>query len=567
MFLQRLKEYAGRQDDLPPAYYRERPPEFLIELDSRGELLNPAPIDLRGEGSSTTDNLSKVRNMPYIVRRGTHYKPFLLCDQADYTFGWPPSEEDLERTERRHKLYLHMLRECVEQTEVMSVKAVLHFLENAPLRQLEWPENHNERDRFTFRIDGNVWPTKNPAVQEFWADTQVSDNAPLMQCIICGRHKPVLKRLKNMIKGIPGTSSGYAQIISANKAAYESYGLEKSLIAPICASCAESMTSGLGKLLDTRDNHLRVGNGVFVFWTRNEREGIDIRNLLSDPDPRDVRVLLESVWNHQNYLELSDAAFYAAYLTAIQSRVQVRDWLDTTVAQVQHSLARWFSAQRIVGNWGEPPEEAGPLGIHSLAGATVRDMNDLPPNMLRDLVRSALTGQPLPAGILQQVVRRTRAEQTVWRPHAALVKLVLQSQRAIEASLKEDPMSDLDLTNREPAYLCGRLLAEIEAAQRAAIPGAKATVVDRFYGAASTAPASVFGNLLRNTQSHLGKLKRDRPGAYAGIQQRLEQIMASLPGFPRTLSLNEQALFVLGYYHQRASDRAAVTAAREGRSE
>ena len=128
-------------------------------------------------------------------------------------------------------------------------------------------------------------------------------------------------------------------------------------------------------------------------------------------------------------------------------------------------------------------------------------------------------------------------------------------------------MTELGLSNREPAYLCGRLLAEIEAAQRAAIPGAKATVVDRFYGAASTAPASVFGNLLRGTQAHLGKLKRDRPGAYVGIQQRLEEIMSGLQAFPRTLSLDEQALFVLGYYHQRAHDRAAMRAARDKRDE
>ena len=128
-------------------------------------------------------------------------------------------------------------------------------------------------------------------------------------------------------------------------------------------------------------------------------------------------------------------------------------------------------------------------------------------------------------------------------------------------------MMDLDLTNRQPAYLCGRLLAEIEAAQRAAIPGANKTVIDRFFGTASSAPASVFGNLLRGTQAHLGKLKRDRPGTYGGIQRHLEEIMAGLESFPRTLSLDQQALFVLGYYHQRASDRAASTKARTEREE
>lgn len=122
-------------------------------------------------------------------------------------------------------------------------------------------------------------------------------------------------------------------------------------------------------------------------------------------------------------------------------------------------------------------------------------------------------------------------------------------------------MVELDVHNVQPAYLCGRLLAVLESAQRAAIPEAKATIVDRYYGTASTAPATVFGMLLQGAQSHLGKLERDKPGAYQAIQQRLEEVMAGLQGFPRVLNLQEQALFALGYYHQRAEHRAGIKAA------
>ena len=122
-------------------------------------------------------------------------------------------------------------------------------------------------------------------------------------------------------------------------------------------------------------------------------------------------------------------------------------------------------------------------------------------------------------------------------------------------------MSKLDPTMSQPAYLCGRLLAALESAQRRAIPGANTTIVDRYYGTASTAPATVFGALLTGSQAHLSKLRRDRPGAYHAIQEEIEEIMSGLPGFPRTLSLEEQALFALGYYHQRAHHRARARAA------
>jgi hypothetical protein len=59
-----------------------------------------------------------------------------------------------------------------------------------------------------------------------------------------------------------------------------------------------------------------------------------------------------------------------------------------------------------------------------------------------------------------------------------------------------------------PAYKCGRLLAVIERIQSAAIGNPNATLTDRYYGSASTAPASVFGVLLRMTQPHLSKLRK-----------------------------------------------------------
>jgi CRISPR-associated protein Csd1 len=137
-------------------------------------------------------------------------------------------------------------------------------------------------------------------------------------------------------------------------------------------------------------------------------------------------------------------------------------------------------------------------------------------------------------------------------------------------------MVELDPDNQSAAYLCGRLLAVLEEVQERAIPGANATIIDRFFGTASSAPASVFGRLLRGAQPHLAKLERDNRGAYVALQQRLESILSGIKvqragtqytGFPSTLTLQDQGLFSLGYYHQRAADRAGAIAAGRARRE
>ena len=124
-------------------------------------------------------------------------------------------------------------------------------------------------------------------------------------------------------------------------------------------------------------------------------------------------------------------------------------------------------------------------------------------------------------------------------------------------------MTRLDSNNRNPAYLCGRLFATLEGVQRAALGDINATITSRFFGTASSAPASVFGSLLRGSNAHLEKLRKERRGTYEALKERLEEVLQGLDSFPRTLTLQDQGLFSLGYYHQRAADRAAARAYKQ----
>src|SRR5690606_18296655 len=133
----------------------------------------------------------------------------------------------------------------------------------------------------------------------------------------------------------------------------------------------------------------------------------------------------------------------------------------------------------------------------SLAGATVRDLRDISPPTSRSLLRGALGGTPLPLDMLSAAVRRTRAEQRVTAPQAALIKLVLAS---LPGRTQEEHMVELQPDHPSGGYQCGRLLAVLESVQRAALPGIKAGIVDRFYGSASSSPGGVFPRLVRGAQ-------------------------------------------------------------------
>lgn len=118
----------------------------------------------------------------------------------------------------------------------------------------------------------------------------------------------------------------------------------------------------------------------------------------------------------------------------------------------------------------------------------------------------------------------------------------------------------LDPTNTNPAYRFGRLFAVLEKIQEESAGGSgkiNATIRDRYYGAASSSPSTVFPMLLKLKNHHVSKLDErgqkmlyrafsdNRPDDYIG------QVLNAVADIPNHLALQDQGRFALGYYHQR----------------
>ena len=191
-------------------------------------------------------------------------------------------------------------------------------------------------------------------------------------------------------------------------------------------------------------------------------------------------------------------------------------------------------------------------GAWHLLKETARETKDITPLLGGALMRSILEGVNYPLNLYNGVLNRIRAEQAkkdkktgkqiqnVTYLRASILKAVLKRNYGMEV-----PMS-LDTETKEVAYLLGRLFAVLEKAQKDAIPGANSTIKDRFYGAASSTPASVFPRLLRLAQHHIEKAE------YGHVSdRRIAEIMENIANFPAHLNMKQQGLFAIAYYHQR----------------
>jgi CRISPR-associated protein Csd1 len=112
----------------------------------------------------------------------------------------------------------------------------------------------------------------------------------------------------------------------------------------------------------------------------------------------------------------------------------------------------------------------------------------------------------------------------------------------------------------------GRLFAVLESAQYAALGRVNAPISSRYYGSASATPARVFGPLLRGLRHHVADALKQGRGGW--IDGKIGEIMAKLPpNLPRTLRLEEQGRFAIGYYHERASRRLRADETDSGEEE
>lgn len=624
MILRALYDLAEREHLVTDSDFTMTPVAWRVRVSDDGRIISIE--DNRVEEAAVGNKKPRlqprsIRIPRQLGRSGKKAPPAFFVDNAKYVFGIATEDKPFSEDEGREKSgwFRDMVAACATATSDPGALAVLAALDDvrAGRQTVTLPEECVSNHQFAFVLasDVDTCVHDRPAIVAYWREQRTENEAsgsPVsapFQCIVTG--EPVMTPgLFPKVKRVPGGMSSGVSLVSFNASAFESFGWDSNENAALSRTAAEACATALDRLVHpaypTTDGdtlpqrHIRIGDSTVVaYWASKSSADPMLERitavLTSSGDPALVGELLSS-WRAGWPTTIDDASrFYALTLSAAQARVVVRDWFETSVADVARNVAMYVDDISIVRNTPPPRDKAFPpiprLDVLLASLAPFGKRENIPPALAGSFVSAALRGAQFPFSVLQRALERTRAEigKDEWSDldrrdaRAALIKGVLNRRRRMAPAQASYPelTNDMDPANQNAGYLLGRLMAVLERLQQAALDNPNASVVDRYFGAASATPRGVFVRLLKNARHHARKARDD--DKTAGIARWLERQVDDIVdrfdpknnGFPAFLSVEDQGLFVLGYHQQRhwlnlpkeqreqntASTSAVVTAA------
>jgi len=567
MILQALSQYYLRLEsdpdvDVAPFGYSRQKISFCVVINDDGTLHE---IIEESDGNST-----KPRPKSLIVPGGAKppgqgINPCFLWDNTGYMLGFKPDDEKPERTLEAFEAFRSKHADLKTTIDDPEFDAVCFFLSSwKPEKATEFPTLVSTSTGFgVFRVRGQThYVHERRAVKDWWNTRLIiGDNEAQVQgqCLLTGEILPLARLHEPKIKGVNGAQAAGASLVSFNDAAYESFGREQSFNAPVSKAAAFQYCTALNHLLRPGGGKIQIGDATTVFWTESPSPMEEFFGFVADPSsiPAEdegqklrVQTTLHRIVSGDAVEDLElgagETPFYVLGLSPNAARLSIRFWFVSTLAEMVEALRQHFADLAIVRSTDRDPEFPA---MWQLLRETVRDSKDIPPLLAGAVMRAILTGGPYPQMLAAAVIRRIRADRVISAVRAGILKATLNrnSRLGISSLVKELAMS-LDPDRPEPAYQLGRLFAELEKTQQDALPGINDTIKDRYFGAASATPSSVFPRIIRMSQHHLGKLEhRSR----VHHEKQIQEIFGRVNNFPSHLNLNDQGLFALGYYHQR----------------
>lgn len=545
---------------------------YELRLNDAGQLLRVVPLLIEKTVGKKTVLAPRAMRVPAHEKRSSGIAANFLCDNSTYLLGADEKGKP-ERSADCFKACAKLHHTILDGVDSPAARALLAYFDSwdpaqaaaHPLLAEQWKEitgNANLIFGYEATDHSHSFVNDDPAIQNAWQAhyNDRSADSDMGQCLITGKYAPIERTHPN-ISGVPGAQSSGAALVSFNAPAFCSYGHEQGDNAPVSKYAAFAYTTALNRLLADLNHCKHVGDTTILCWAENAEPvyqdamsmflfGADEATGIQESD---VQAALKRLSAGQTVpfleKELSpDQHFYLLGLAPNAARLSVRFFLRDTFGSFAQNLQKHAEEMEIDCS---EKEKFRTLPIWAVVNETTRTVPGQPakpsPQLAGDLLRAVLTGGRYPATLLNGVTLRIRAEQTVTRGRAAVIKAYYLRNYPTELN-KEVYTVSLNETTNVP-YLLGRLFSVLEAVQKAANPGINTTIKDRYFNAACATPGISFPTLLRLSQKHLRKLN---DGLATHYDKQITELMAQLPesGFPARLSLPDQGKFTIGYYHQ-----------------
>lgn len=614
MILQALYNYYQilREDpevEIAEPGYSAANVSFALNLSSEGELLDIIPLSIPvHQGKKTVDRPRRL-NVPEQVKRSVNVAANFLCDNAAYVLGLTGKEaKDPAYAQKRFEAFRELNIEILSNADTPLARAVIAFLQKYdPQTASQHPaitrhiEGLLEGGNLIFQVQGKD-VLDNPEIRQAWEEYKTGQKAVAMQCLVTGEIEPI-ERLHPDIKGVRDAQSKGASLVSFNLNAFTSYGREQGSNAPVSKRVASGYGVALNYLLSSQNPNRKIhlGDTTVVYWadTPDKRYASAFYTFLN-PEYQQVQEeenteetkgkrkrakeaektlgeVAESVQQGKaiDLAALSqeldkDTRFYVLGLAPSAARLAVRFFLTEPFGVFAARIMQHYDDLQIEKEYANQPTYISPYRILAECVSPKVTQRDDEVKTSWSLLggafmRAILTGAPYPEGLYAAILNRIRHDTDETNDEAkrrnvkinyiraAYIKahLIRKYRRGGNNPYQEALYMSLNESYTNPAYVLGRLFAVLEKTQKEAIgENINATIKDRYFTSACAAPASVFPTLLRLAHHWTTKAE------YGGVSdRRIQDLLGMLEAkpFPSRLSLDEQGVFVLGYYHQRAA--------------
>ena len=523
-----------------------------------------------GEGKGREYQYCPNLSQPELVAGGEKRSHFLVEGLATIAlYGKSDAtEQEEEKYRAKHEYFCSLLESASLNAPYLQAAAKMLKNEEALIAiQADLKRQKAKPTDLATVMVGSINPLEHDEWEDWWRQYRQELHASKrtivkMRCFATGELvDPLMTHPK--IKGLAGVGGlGTGDVlIGFDKEASRSYGLEQSANAAVSEDAATAYAETLSGLI--RDKGIKLGNTVVTYWflASTPAEDNPFPWLTEPPEQTSAvaelkaRQLLKAIKEGLRP-DLAGNRYTALVLSGYAGRVMVREIMEGSFEVLVANIEKWFSDLAIVSREGNrlipPPKFLSVVNaIEFLAkdGSILRSIKDVPPHLISSMWRAALTGGTIPAAAMNRTLMRIKTDFIADRPPLEVRFSLIKAYLKRKGDQNMEPY--LNKEHPHPAYHCGRLLAVLARLQRTALGDVGAGVVQRYYAAASQTPGLVLGRLIANAKNHLGKLEGGLAWWYENL---ISEVMGGLKDeIPRTLTLEEQSLFALGYYQQLAA--------------
>lgn len=571
---------------------------FALNISADGNLLDVLPLYDQVQRGKKTVDVPRRMTVPAQVKRAVNVAANFLWDNAVYVLGL--SDRDAAYWRRRFDAFRAHNIELLQEADSDAARAVLGFLARYdPEIGQRYPAIEQYRDtllkggNLIFLFEGE-FVHDDPAIRQIWEDYFQGLDAERMQCLVTGDMAPV-ERLHPSLKGVRGGQPTGTTLVGFNAKAYESYNRSQGQNSPVSRKASFAYTTALNYLLSDANPNRKfyLGDTTVVYWAETINRAYESvfasildpaydedENTSQQESRRQTEATLGQVAEKVRRVQpidldavLADLGdenprFFILGLAPNAARVSVRFFISDPFEKIARNIMTHYQDLAIVKEWETQPTY---ITVRHIIDETISKKSrdrEASPLLAGAVFRAILTNTPYPAALFYSLINRIRADMDdaaariskINYVRASVIKAYLLRKYRYQSQnpFKEILSMALNEESSNPAYLLGRLFAVLEQAQQDAIPNAKATIKDRYFTSACASPASVFPILLRLSQHHISKAEYGyyREGQMQDILNRLDVEQNPIPS---RLTLDEQGVFILGYYHQCAARYAKRT--------